>query len=152
MSHFRVIFRPQLDEEEEKILKETLGGNLIFSEYKTKGITGGAFDVQIIIDTLNDPAFTALLHGTEFATLLVALVSKLFKRNTKKIMDNNSRPRYTIVSIRRQTDSIVISNVNQDNKVLILKSTSNFDEIRKQAEKGEDEYSEEKLKEYLKNE
>lgn len=149
MSRFRIIYRPSIDEEEKKILKEILGEDLKFAEYKTKSITGGAFDVQIIIDTLNDPTITAIIHGAELVGILTALTNRIFKRNTKKIMDNDSRPRYTILEIKRETDSIVISNANRDNKVLITKHSANFSEIKKQAERGDDEYSDEKMRDYL---
>ncbi len=152
MPTYRIIYRPKIDEEEERILKNIFGkDNLVFAKYKTKGILGGAFDVQIIIDTLNDPAVTALIHGTELVSLLSLLVKKLFHRNTKKIMDNNTRPRYTSLSIKRENYSIVISNINKDNKILISKHSSDFSEIKKQIEMGDVEYTEEKLKGYLKD-
>jgi len=64
-------------------------------------------------------------------------------------MDHNSRPRYTTLTLRRENYSIVISNNNQDNKVLISKHSSDFDEIRKQVAIGDVEFTEEKLKEYF---
>lgn len=100
---------------------------------------------------MNDPTITALLHGTEFARLIAVLVKKLFSRNTKKIMDNKSRPRYTTLVIRKETSSVVVSNVNPGNKILISKITANFEEIKKQFESGDDKYTDEKLNNYLDN-
>lgn len=152
MDKIDILYMPKIDEDEMKIFEEVFGKNqVMFVEYKTKGMIGGAFDVQIIIDTLNDPAITALLHGTEFISVLSLLVKKLFSRNTKKIMDNSTRPRYTSLTLRMETSWISISNVNNDNKILISKITSDFSEIKKQINEGEVEYSEEKLKEYFKN-
>jgi len=150
MPKLNVVYTPKIDDEEKRIFEEVFGKDKVaFGEYKIKGITWGAFDVQIIIDTLNDPTITALLHGTEFASLIAVLVKKLFGRNTKKIMDNDSRPRYTTLVVRKETNSIVVSNVNPDNKILISKMTANVEEIKKQIEKGDVEYSDEKLKDYL---
>ena len=152
MPTYRIIYRPKIDEEEERILEDVFGkDNLVFAEYKTKGILGGVFDIQIIIDTLNDPAVTALIHGTKLVRLLSLLVKKLFHRNTKKIMGNNTRPRYTSLSIKQENYSIVISNINKDNKILISKHSSDFSEIKKQIEMGDVEYTEEKLKDYFKD-
>ena len=132
MPKLNVVYTPKIDDEEKRIFEEVFGKDkVVFGEYKIKGITWGAFDVQIIIDTLNDPAITALLHGTEFAGLIAVLVKKLFGRNTKKIMDNDSRPRYTTLTIRKETSSVVVSNINSDNKVLISKMTADFEEIKK---------------------
>ena len=79
MPNLSIIFIPKIDDEEKKIFEEVFGKNKVtFGEYKIKGITWGAFDIQIIINTLNDPAITALLHGTEFAGLIVVFVKKLF--------------------------------------------------------------------------
>jgi len=151
MSKLNILYTPQIDDEEKRIFEEVFGKDKVeFGEYKTKGMMGGVFDIQIIIDTLNDPVITALLHGTEFVGLIAVLVKKLFNRNTKKIMDNKSRPRYTTLVIRRETSSVVISNVNKDNKILISKISADLEEIRKRVEKGDDEYSDEKVKEYLK--
>ena len=152
MPKLNVVYTPKIDDEEKRIFEEVFGKDkVVFGEYKIKGITWGAFDVQIIIDTLNDPAITALLHGTEFAGLIAVLVKKLFGRNTKKIMDNDSRPRYTTLTIRKETSSVVVSNINSDNKVLISKMTADFEEIKKLIEKGDVEYSDERVKEYLNN-
>lgn len=152
MSKIHIAYLPKIDTEEKKIFEDIFGKDkIIFSEYKTKGMMGGAFDIQIIIDVLNDPTITALLHGTEFAGLIAVLVKKLFERNTKKIMDNNSRPRYTTLVIRKKTSSVVVSNVNPNNKILISKITADFEEIKKQIKKGDVAYSDEKIKEYLNN-
>ena len=64
-------------------------------------------------------------------------------------MDNNSRPRYTTLVIRKKTNSVVVSNVNPDNKVLIAKMTVDFEEIKERIEEGEVKYSDQKLIEYL---
>ncbi len=145
-----ILYNPKIDDEERKIFEDVFGKDeVIFGEYKTKGMLGGAIDIQIIIDTLNNPTITALLTGAGFIKLIATLVKKLFNRNTKKIMDNNSRPRYTNLTLRMETSWIVISNVNNHNKIFISKVSADFDEIKKQIEKGEDEYSDEKLKEYL---
>jgi tRNA(Met) C34 N-acetyltransferase TmcA len=150
MSKLNVVYTPKIDDEEKRIFEEVFGKDKIaFEEYKIKGTTWGAFDVQIIVDTLNDPAITALLHGTKFAGLIVILVKKLFGRNTKKIMDHNSRPRYTTLIIRKETNSVVVSNVNSNNKILIFKITTDFEEIKKRIEKDDVEYSDEKFKDYL---
>lgn len=150
MPKLNVVYTPKINDEEKRIFEEVFGKDkVVFGEHRVKGITWGVFDIQIIIDTLNDPAITALLHGTEFAGLIAVLVKKLFGRNTKKIMVNNSRPRYTNLFIRKETISVVVSNVNPDNKILISKITADFEEIKKQTEKGEVEYSVEKLKYYL---
>src|SRR3989338_8477874 len=152
MPKLNVVYTPKIDDEEKRIFEEVFGKDkVVFGEYKIKGITWGAFDIQIIINTLNDPAITALLHGTEFAGLIAVLVKKLFGRNTKKIMDNDSRPRYTTLAIRKETSSVVVSNINPDNKVLISKMTADFEEIKKLIEKGDVEYSDERVKEYLNN-
>lgn len=151
MPKLNVVYTPKIDDEEKRIFEEVFGKDKItFGEYKTKGVTWGAFDIQILIDTLNDPAITALLHGTEFAGLIAVLVKKLFRRNTKKIMDNGSRPRYTTLVIRKETSSVAISNVNPDNKIIISKVTADFQKIKKRVENGDVEYSDEKLKDYLK--
>lgn len=146
-----IAYMPKIDDDEKRIFEEVFGKDkIVFSEYKTKGMMGGAFDIQIIIDTLNDPAITALLYGVEFSRLIAILVKKLFGRNTKKIMDSNSRPKYTTLVIRKEINSVVISNVNVDNKILISKITADFEEIKKRVDGGDDEYSDEKLKKYLK--
>lgn len=152
MPKLNIIYTPKIDDEEKRIFEEVFGKDKIaFGEYKIKGITWGAFDIQIIINTLNDPAITALLHGSEFVGLITVLIKKLFGRNSKKIMDNGSRPRYTTLVIRKETSSVAISNVNPDNKILISKITANFEEIKKQVEIGDEEYTDEKLNNYLDN-
>lgn len=134
MIKLNILYTPQIDDEEKRIFEEVFGEDKVnFNEYKTKGMAGGVFDVQIIIDTLNNPTITAVLHGAAFIGLISTLVKKLFNRNTKKIMDNKSRPRYTTLVIRREFDSIVISNINKDNKILIAKTSADFEEIKKQA-------------------
>jgi len=147
-----IAYTPKIDDEEKEIFEEIFGKNRVtFGEYKTKGMIGGAFDIQIIINTLTDPAIIALLSFANFLDLIIKLVKKLFGRNTRNIMDNNSRPRYTGLTLRMDTFWVVISNVNSHNKILISKVSADFNEIKKQIEKGEDEYSDEKLKEYLEN-
>lgn len=147
-----ILYIPKIDDEEKKIFEEVFGKDRIaLSEYETKGMIGGASDIQIIINTLTDPAIIALLSGANLLELIIKLVKKLFGRNTKNIMDNNSRPRYTNLTLRMETFWVVISNVNSNNKILISKVSADFKEIKKQIEKGEDEYSDEKLKKYLEN-
>ena len=145
-----VLFAPSIDEEEKEIFENVFGKDkVIFGEYRMKGMIGGAFDIQIIINILNDPATTALLHGTELVSLIALLVKKLFRRNTKMMMGNGTRPRYTNLTIRMENTWITISNTNSRNKIFISKVSADFKEIEKQLEKKADEYSDEKLKEYI---
>lgn len=151
MDKIQIVYTPEMDEEEKQIFTEELGKeNIEFGEYKTKGLVGGAFDIQIIIELLTAPETKTVINAFGLIKIISIIVKKIFSRNTKKIMDNNSRPRYTNLVIRKETCSVVISNVNNENKLYISKITADFEEIKKQIKEGKVEYSEEKLKEYLK--
>ena len=90
---------------EKKIFEEIFGKEKIeFGEYKTKGMIGGAFDIQIIVDILNDPIFTAMLHGSEFIGLFKLLIKNLLDRKTKSIMDNGVRLRSTKLVQRKESN------------------------------------------------
>lgn len=147
MNYFKinVCYYPKIDNNEKEIIEEVFGkNNVLFGEYKIKGMIGGAFDIQIIVDILNSPGITALLNGVEFIGLVAILIKKLFNRNNKKIEDNNTRPRYTTLIIRLEKKSVVISNINNDTKITIS-------EISASAPKFEnEEYSDEKLNKFLK--
>ena len=116
--------------------------NVSFDKYKTKGIEWGAYDLQIIIDTLNDPGVRAMITAGNFFVLLYKLVNILFERSRRKIEDNNTRPKYTILTIRVEKKFINITNANKDNKLMISETSTAF-------KMKEEEYSDEKLKEYF---
>ncbi|XLQ20466.1 MAG: hypothetical protein ACKUBY_01660 [Candidatus Moraniibacteriota bacterium] len=150
MSKLNIIYTPKIDKDEIKIFEDVFGkDNLNFEKNRTNGIVAGAVDVQIVIDLLNNDYFSAVSNTSFVFNSILLLKKKIFSRNTKTIMDYSSRPRYTILTIRRKTEQIVISNCNKKNKVLISKITSDFEKIKKLDNKGEIEYSDEKLKEYF---
>ena len=138
-----IYYRPKIDQKEKEIIAEVFGKeNISYGEYKTKGIEGGIYDVQIIIDTLNDPWVAAAIKSGNFLLLMYQFIKILFKRNNKKIENNNTRPRYTILTIRRKRKFINISNINKNNKITISETSTSF-------KFKEEEYSDKKLKEYF---
>lgn len=150
MAKLSVVYSPKIDIEEKKIFKDVFGDNkIIFEEHIFRGVSWGAFDIQIVVDILSDPNLSAFLNGGAIVGLIDKLVKKIFKRNTKKIMDNNSRPRYTILIIKKEKISVIISNVNSDNKVFISKDNTDLESRKNQTEKYKIYYTAEKLKNYL---
>lgn len=145
MYNISVQFSPEIENEERQIIENVFKQNVEFSQYIKKGIAGGAFDIQIIIDFLNSPGLNALLKTGEVIGLIGLIINKIFKRNRAKIMDDKSRPRYTNLTLRMETKLITISNVNIENKVTITKASANSGEVVK----NEDEYSADKLAEYI---
>jgi len=133
-------------DEEKEIFRKTFGEKTIFfSEYKIKSFSGASFDVQFIVDLLNSPDITALVHGIEIITMLVILTRRLFSRNCKKIEDNRKRPRYTVLSFRMKKSNIVVSNVSMENKLIITRSSADNKNYQI-------EFTEDNLKNILKKE
>lgn len=139
MNKISVIFAPQIDEEEKWIIKGALKEDIDFNKLEQNGIVGGAYDVQIIFDLLNNPYVVGFI-----TTGICEIIKKIFKRNQKKIMDNHTRPRYTNIVLRLETKWIILSNANVENKITIRSSVN--------LNSKEEDYSEEKLAEYLKKE
>lgn len=150
MTKITIYYNPSIDEYEKNTFKEIFSANDIsFAEYKTKGISWGASDTQIIINILNNDYLQALLTAGTIVKVISLVVKKIFSRNNKKIMDNNSRSRYTNIIIRMKTKMITISNINPNGNVTISKISSNFVEIKKQIDNGIKNYSDKELEKYI---
>lgn len=147
MEKITVLYSPQINDNEMEIIKNTLNKDIDFIEYKRKGVFGGTMDVQIIIDCLNNPYLTAILNTAAGIQIMALLIKRIFKRNNKKIMDNETRPRYTNITLRMETKMIIISNINNENKVTISKTSANPSETKM----GKAEYSYENLEKYIQN-
>ncbi|MCD4705945.1 hypothetical protein K8R61_02590 [bacterium] len=139
-----IYYTPKIDNEEKEIFKKIFGkDNILFGKYKTKGVGWGTFDVQIIIDTLNDPVVGALIKGGNFSFLLAKLIKLLFNRNNKKIEDDNTRFRYTTLIIRLEKKFVVISNTNKNVKITISETSASSSKFK------DDKYSKKKLNKFL---
>ncbi|MDX9913691.1 MAG: hypothetical protein RBS77_03875 [Candidatus Moranbacteria bacterium] len=146
MNDIEVLYLPDISDEEKAIVKQAFKDfNLQFHKYETKGMLGGAFDVEIkfIIDFLNSGGVNAISNAIGILSSITWLSSEIFKRNRKKISDNNTRPRYTILNFNFGSQSINISNVNENNSTNI--SLVDYDKCIRE----ESEYSEAVLKEYF---
>ena len=146
MNDIEVLYLPDISDEEKAITKQAFKDfNLQFHKYKTKGMLGGAFDVEIkfIIDFLNSDGVSAASNAISILLPIASLVLNIFKRNRKKISNNNTRPRYTILNFNFGTQSINISNVNENNNINI--SLVDYNKCIRE----ESEYSEVVLKEYF---
>ena len=145
MEKINIYYLPDISEEEKKIFREVFKENeLQFSEYKVKGILWGSFDLQVIIDFLNNPAVNAAVTGGTAILLIHSLIKRIFQRNRNKIEDNNTRPRYTNLVFRMKKKNIVISNANDKNEIMISRVSTEFSLNKTE------KYSEEKLEEYIK--
>jgi hypothetical protein len=152
MNNLSVVYQPFISEDEKKIIQEAFPDtNISFSQYITKSMVGGSFDISIIINLLNNEYITALLNTGQLVVYLSKFIKAVFDRNNKKIEDNNSRPRYTTVTLRFDKFWVSISNINPDSIITISKLSADFEEIKRAAKKGAlDKYSDEKLNEYIK--
>lgn len=151
MNSLSVVYQPSISEEEKKIIQEAFpDADIFFDQYITKSLGGAAFDISIIINLLNNEYITALLNTSQLIVYLSKFIKAIFERNNKRIEDNNSRPRYTTLTLRFDKFWVSISNVNPDTIVTISKVSADFEEIKKASQRSApDEYSEEKLKEYI---
>jgi len=145
MNKISVLYSPKIDDEEMKIIKDVFKQDIDFIKLEQKGVLGGAFDINIIIDILNSPYLKACITAGTAIKLLYPLMKKVFNRNRKKIMDSGTRPKYTIITIRMKTKWIVVSNANKENKIMITKTSASSGELVK----TEYEYTEDKLAEYI---
>lgn len=86
MSKITIYYNPNIDEYEKNIFKEVFSGNEInFTEYKIKGLLGGAIDVQIILDILNNNYLQALLTTREIVKFISSVVKKYLREIIKKL-------------------------------------------------------------------
>lgn len=137
MEKISVYFSPEISEEERIIITEAFHQKVDFLKLGTKGIQGAAFDNQIVLDVV-----VGLISAG-----LYDLIKNLFNRNRKRIMDGNTRPKHTVLILRKSSKWISISNVNNDNKLRISVISANSIG----SSKTENEYSDEKLSEYLRD-
>lgn len=129
------MYSPEIDEEEKRIIADAFQQTTIFSKIERKGVIGGAFDIEIVINII----------GNIVASVLYDLIKKLFTRNKEKIMDKNSRPKYTMLVLRTANKFVIVSNVNDKNELRIRKASA----YGKHVTNIEDIYSDEKLSEYM---
>jgi len=146
MEKITVLYSPRIDDEEKRIIGDGFKQDVDFVKLEQKGVSAGAsFDVQIILNLLYDD----FLYNPYFVSFISIgiydLIKKIFNRNRRKIMDNDTRPRYTQLTIRMKTKWIVVSNVNSENRITIIKTSASSGEFVK----NEDEYSDDKLAEYI---
>jgi hypothetical protein len=150
MPKITVYYNPKIDEYEKNAFKEIFSkSDISFIEYKIKGVLWGSIDVQIILDILSNDYLQALLTTREIVKFISSVVKRIFTRNNKKIMDNNTRPRYTNLTIRMEKKMITISNINPDGNITISKTSSDLVEIKKQIDDGNKNYSDEELEKYI---
>ena len=135
MGKITVYYSPIIDEEEKKILSDAFRQDVDFCKFEKKGVHAGAYDVEILIN----------IFGGIVASVLYDLIKNLFKRNRKNIMDGYKRPRYTVLVLRKETEWIVISNVNPENKMTISITSANSVD----PSKIDIQYSDEELSKHL---
>jgi len=132
-----VLYLPSYDIEEKQIFENAFGkNNAVFQKYIVKGLIGGAFDVQFIVQIVSDPAVRQLMIG-----MVLLLIKELFDRNRKH--NKEGRPRYTILVLKKERSHIVISNTNKDNSLTLSYSrSSDMETLIK-------DFSEEELRRFL---
>lgn len=141
MEKIQILYRPDIDDSEKIIFERIFGKeNISFQREIVKGIEAGAYDVtiQFLVYMLNDPIVRSL-----FVASIALLIKELFDRNRERRLGAEKRPRYTNLVLRKEKSYITISNVNKENKIIILYVKNGITKMS-----GED-YSEEKLKKLL---